>query len=49
MFKLFGIPTADEASIVPNYAQIVTGDERAVILQFRYFDESETMGLQTKI
>jgi hypothetical protein len=25
------------------------GDDRAVVLQFRYFDESETMKLQTKI
>jgi hypothetical protein len=23
--------------------------KRAVVLQFRYFDKSETMGLQTKI
>ncbi len=48
MFKLFGIKTADEASIAPDYAEIVTGDERAVILQFRYFDESQVTELHTK-
>jgi hypothetical protein len=35
--------------IVPDHAKVVTGDERAVVFQFRYFDESETMGLQIKI